>query len=144
MNNITGILIHYIIFAVIWYAAQTFGCLFLFAKTGSKKSMAFVPLLREKVLFDISVKNEKLGLVWLILAVVGLVGFFVGCYTSIQALAWIGVAAIVLAVILSIYRNFKQAKAFGKDIGTGIVLTLIAPLGNIILGKGDSEYRGKR
>ena len=73
MNNITGILIHYIIFAVIWYAAQTFGCLFLFAKTGSKKSLAFVPVLREKVLFDISVKNEKLGLVWLILAVVGLV-----------------------------------------------------------------------
>ena len=139
----TKILMTYAIFAVVWYVFQAVGCMFLFKKTNTSKVTAFIPLLREKALFDSSVKNDKLGLAWLGLAVAGLVCFFAGCFTEIQIVAWIGVVAIFAAVVLSIYRNFKEAKSFGRDIGTGLVLTLVAPLGNIILGKGDAEYRGK-
>ena len=139
----TKILVTYAVFAVIWYVFQALGCMLIFKKTGTSKATAFIPLVREKALFDISVKNAKLGLTWLVLAVAGLACFLAGCFAKIQIVAWIGVVAIVVAVVLSIYRNFKEAKAFGRDIGTGLVLTLIAPLGNIMLGKGDAEYRGK-
>lgn len=139
----TKILMNYAIFAVIWYVFQAIGCMFIFRKTGTSKAIAFIPLVREKALFDSSVKNAKLGLIWLVLAIVGLACFFAGCFAEIQIVAWIGVVVILVAVVLSIYRNFKEAKSFGRDVGTGLILTLVAPLGNIILGKGDAEYRGK-
>lgn len=139
----TKILMNYAIFAVIWYVFQAIGCMFIFRKTGTSKAIAFIPLVREKALFDSSVKNAKLGLIWLVLAIVGLACFFAGCFAEIQIVAWIGVVVILVAVLLSIYRNFKEAKSFGRDVGTGLILTLVAPLGNIILGKGDAEYRGK-
>ena len=105
--------------------------------------MAFIPLLREKALFDVSINNKKAGLVWLILAVAGLACFFAGSFMSIQILAWVGFAAMILAVVLAVYRNFKEAKAFGRGAGTAVILTLFDPLGNLIIGKGVSEYKGK-
>lgn len=142
MIESTKILITYAIIAVVWYVTQSLGCMFVFKKTGKKAATAFIPLLREKELFTISMKNTKAGLVWLILAVVGLVGFFAGSYLEIQILAWVGFVALVLAVILAIVRNFKQAKAFGRGAGSAVVLTLFDPLGNIIIGKSLSEYKG--
>ena len=41
------------------------------------------------------------------------------------------------------HRNFKEAKAFGRGAGTAVILTLFDPLGNLIIGKGVSEYKGK-
>ena len=110
----TKILMTYAVVAVVWYVVQTVGCMFLFKKTGTSKGMAFIPLLREKALFDVSINNKKAGLVWLI-----------------------------LAVVLAVYRNFKEAKAFGRGAGTAVILTLFDPLGNLIIGKGVSEYKGK-
>ena len=143
----TKILMTYAVIAVVWYVVQTLGCMFLFKKTGTSKATAFIPLLREKALFDVSMKDGKAGLVWLILAVAGLACFGVGCFLSIQILAWVGFAtlilAVVLAVVLAVYRNFKEAKAFGRGAGTAVILTLFDPLGNLIIGKGVSEYKGK-
>ena len=48
----TKILMTYAVVAVVWYVVQTVGCMFLFKKTGTSKGMAFIPLLREKALFD--------------------------------------------------------------------------------------------
>ena len=139
----TKILMTYAVIAVVWYVVQTLGCMFLFKKTGTSKATAFIPLLREKALFDVSMKDGKAGLVWLILAVSGLACFGVGCFLSIQILAWVGFATLILAVVLAVFRNFKEAKAFGRGAGTAVVLTLFDPLGNLIIGKGVSEYRGK-
>ncbi len=139
----TKILMTYAVVAVVWYVVQTVGCMFLFKKTGTSKGMAFIPLLREKALFDVSINNKKAGLVWLILAVAGLACFFAGSFMSIQILAWVGFAAMILAVVLAVYRNFKEAKAFGRGAGTAVILTLFDPLGNLIIGKGVSEYKGK-
>lgn len=139
----TKILMTYAVVAVVWYVVQTVGCMFLFKKTGTSKGMAFIPLLREKALFDVSINNKKAGLVWLILAVAGLACFFTGSFMSIQILAWVGFAAMILAVVLAVYRNFKEAKAFGRGVGTAVILTLFDPLGNLIIGKGVSEYKGK-
>ena len=139
----TKILMTYAAVAVVWYVVQTVGCMFLFKKTGTSKGMAFIPLLREKALFDVSINNKKAGLVWLILAVAGLACFFTGSFMSIQIFAWVGFAAMILAVVLAVYRNFKEAKAFGRGAGTAVILTLFDPLGNLIIGKGVSEYKGK-
>lgn len=139
----TKILMTYAVVAVVWYVVQTVGCMFLFKKTGTSKASAFIPLLREKTLFDVSMNQEKAGLTWLVLAVAGLVCFIGGCFTKIQIVAWVGFAALILAVVLSIYRNFKEAKAFGRGAGTAVILTLFDPLGNLIIGKGTSEYKGK-
>ena len=139
----TKILMTYAVVAVVWYVVQTVGCMFLFKKTGTSKGMAFIPLLREKALFDVSINNKKAGLVWLILAVAGLACFGVGCFLSIQILAWVGFVAVIMAVVLAVYRNFKEAKAFGRGAGTAVILTLFDPLGNLIIGKGVSEYKGK-
>ena len=49
----------------------------------------------------------------------------------------------IMAVVLAVYRNFKEAKAFGRGAGTAVILTLFDPLGNLIIGKGVSEYKGK-
>lgn len=143
MSELTMILITYAVIAVIWYVIQTIGCLGVFKKTESKKSLAFIPLLREKELFDISVENQKAGVTWLVLAVVGLAGFLAGSFTKIQILAWIGFVAIILAVILAIYRNYREAKSFGRGAGTAVILTLFDPLGNLIIGRSFSEYKGR-
>ena len=139
----TKILMTYAIVAVVWYVVQTVGCMFLFKKTGTSKATAFIPLLREKALFDVSMNNAKTGLVWLGLVVAGLVCFVAGCFMSIQILAWVGFVVVIMAVVLAVYRNFKEAKAFGRGAGTAVILTLFDPLGNLIIGKGVSEYKGK-
>ncbi|MGM9942063.1 MAG: DUF5684 domain-containing protein [Bulleidia sp.] len=144
MNEFTKIMITYAVIAVVWYVVQTIGCLGVFKKTESKKALAFIPLLREKELFDISMKDQKAGTIWLVLAVVGLVGFFGGSFTQIQILAWVGFISLILAIFLSIYRNYREAKAFGRGAGTAVILTLFDPLGNLIIGRSFSEYKGRK
>ncbi len=141
MTEQTKIYITYAVIFVLWYVLQTIGCMGVFKKAGVTKSKAFIPFVREMELFRISWADPKQGKIWLVCALVGLIGFIGGSFTQIQILAWVGVVGMILSTILSIRRNLKESKAFGRSTGTSALLIFLNPIGNIVIGRSSSEYR---
>ena len=85
--ELTKILTNYAVFAVIWYVLQTFGYFRLLRKTPANKVLAFIPVVRELVMFKLVWKSKFAGIVWFVCAIGGLALFLVSASTGCW-LAW--------------------------------------------------------
>ena len=140
--ELTKILTSYAIFAVIWYVLQTFGYLKVLRKTPENKLLAFVPVLRELVMFKLVWKSKYAGIIWFVCALGGLALFLAAANTGIQIIGWLGLVMMIISIAIHIKRSGKQAKAFSGGITT--LLIFANPIGNIVIGMGQAEYKGAK
>jgi hypothetical protein len=101
---------------VIGFLIMGFALMGMFKKAGEPTWAAFIPLYNIIVLLRISGLSP-----WLVL------------------LAFIPVANIVLAVLLSI----NTAKVFGKGVGTAVLLFFFSTIVYFVLSYGDARYLGR-
>ncbi|MDD6258406.1 MAG: DUF5684 domain-containing protein [Erysipelotrichaceae bacterium] len=144
MTESASIITNYIIVAVIWYVLQVIGHRSVFAKAGVSRAKAFIPVLREVEMFKLSWNDKKAGLVWLVCAIVGISGILIGSYANVQILGWIGLVAIIAALVLMIRRDSHESKAFRRGGGMTAALIFVNPIANIVIGKSTSEYQGAK
>jgi hypothetical protein len=140
-ENLT-IYISWGIFGLVWYILMAIGCMGEFKKAKVSTGKAFIPLLREVELFNISWKKPKMGIIWLACAAGGIVCLYAGSAVRLQIVAWLGAAAVIAAVVLMIMRDVRQSHAFGGRGGMTAGLILLNPIFNLVIGKNMAEYKG--
>ena len=140
--ELTKILTNYAIFAVIWYVLQTFGYFRLLRKTPANKIFAFIPVVRELVMFKLVWKSKVAGIIWFVCAIGGLALFLVSASTGLQVIGWLGLAMMISSIVIHIKRSGKQSKAFNLSGGITTLLIFANPIGNIVIGMGQAEYKG--
>ena len=77
---------------------------------------------------------------------IGIVSLALAVAVAVMTVTEVNIIFIAITVVFSVIIQtvfcFKLAKAFGKGIIMGLILTLTAGLGRIILGFGSSKYVG--
>lgn len=141
-SELTGIIVRWIIFYVIWYVLNAIGYRKQFQKAGIPPAIAFVPFLREVKVYQMTWKKKNMGLYWLIGNIGGILLTVVGAAANIQIIAWTGIILVVFSQVLQIMRTFKQAKAFNRGGGTVAGLIFLDPIWNVVIGQSTSEYKG--
>ena len=142
--ELTKSLTNYAIFAVIWYVLQTFGYLKVLRKTSVNKMLAFIPVLRELVMFKLVWKSKFAGIIWFICVIGGLALFLVAANTGLQIIGWLGLVMMIASIVIHIKRSRKQSKAFNLSGGITTLLIFVNPIGNIVIGMGQAEYKGAK
>ena len=142
--ELTKILTNYAIFAVIWYVLQTFGYFKLLRKTPANKILAFIPVVRELVMFKLVWKSKFAGIIWFVCAIGGLALFLVSAGTGLQIIGWLGLVMMIVSIVIHIKRSGKQSKAFNLSGGITTLLIFANPIGNIVIGMGQAEYKGAK
>ena len=142
--ELTKILTNYAIFAVIWYVLQTFGYFKVLRKTPENKLLAFIPVLRELVMFKLVWKAKYAGIIWFVCAIGGIALFLVSASTGLQIVGWLGLAMMIVSIVIHIKRSRKQSKAFNLSGGITTLLIFANPIGNIVIGMGQAEYKGAK
>lgn len=142
--ELTKILTNYAIFVVIWYVLQTFGYLKVLRKTSVNKMLAFIPVLRELVMFKLVWKSKFAGIIWFVCVIGGLALFLVAANTGLQIIGWLGLVMMIASIVIHIKRSGKQSKAFNLSGGITILLIFANPIGNIVIGMGQAEYKGAK
>ena len=142
--ELTKILTNYAIFAVIWYVLQTFGYLKVLRKTSVNKMLAFIPVLRELVMFKLVWKSKFAGIIWFVCAIGGLALFLVSASTGLQIIGWLGLVMMIVSIVIHIKRSGKQSKVFNLSGGITTLLIFANPIGNIVIGMGQAEYKGAK
>lgn len=140
-KELTSLAITYAVCVILWYGLQSYGHYLLFKKAKVNTNLAFIPLLREYKMFELTWKNPTVRLAW----VVGMVGFplfYLGSTFNIQIIAWLGLFMFIAGLVLSALRAFQEAKAYNKGAGIGVAIMFLAPVANIVLGKSDADYQG--
>ena len=72
------------------------GYLKVLRKTPENKMLAFIPVLRELVMFKLVWKSKYAGIIWFVCAIGGLALFLAAANTGIQIIGWLGLAMIML------------------------------------------------
>ena len=142
--ELTKILTNYAIFAVIWYVLQTFGYLKVLRKMSVNKMLAFIPVLRELVMFKLVWKSKFAGIIWFVCVIGGLALFLVAANTGLQIIGWLGLVMMIASIVIHIKRSGKQSKSFNLSGGITTLLIFANPIGNIVIGMGQAEYKGAK
>ena len=142
--ELTKILTNYAVFAVIWYVLQTFGYFRLLRKTPANKAFAFIPVVRELVMFKLVWKSKFAGIIWFVCAIGGLALFLVSASTGLQIVGWLGLVMMIASIVIHIKRSRTQSKAFNLSGGITTLLIFVNPIGNIVIGMGQAEYKGAK
>lgn len=142
--ELTKILTNYAVFAVIWYVLQTFGYFKLLRKTPANKILAFIPVVRELVMFKLVWKSKVAGIIWFVCAIGGLALFLAAANTGLQIVGWLGLVMMIASIVIHIKRSRKQSKAFNLSGGITTLLIFANPIGNIVIGMGQAEYKGAK
>lgn len=134
------ILTSYAIFGAIWYVLQTIAYLGLAKKMSFSKAIAFIPFVREVIVFQRTWKPLS-GLVWIILALGGASLFVLGATTEVQLIGWLGFVMVIASIVVWAIRNAKMASCFNRGFAVAVTLFFVNPFGNMVLGYSVSEYR---
>ena len=70
--------------------------------------------------------------------------FLAAANTGIQIIGWIGLVMMIASIVIHIKRSGKQAKAFNISGGITTLLIFANPIGNIVIGMGQAEYKGAK
>ena len=119
LSIVMGAFAAYALFIVILAIVMVAAMWIIFKKAGKPGWAAIVPIYNTVVMYQVAGINPWL----LLLALVPFVG------------------GLVIA-ILGIVATFRLAKAFGRGVGFGFGLLLLAPIFYLILAFGSSEYVG--
>ncbi|MBW9212444.1 MULTISPECIES: DUF5684 domain-containing protein [Terrabacteria group] len=140
-KELSSIITTYAIWGIIWYILQSYGHLLLFKKAKVNTVAAFIPFYREFRMFQLTWANKKVALIWAV-CILGLPLWWLGSATKIQVMAWFGLFAFIVALVLAAIRSFHETKAFNKGNGLAIGIIFAAPIVNIVLGRSDADYQG--
>lgn len=116
------ILIVYLVVLLAVVVAQIVAMWKIFTKAGEEGWKAIIPVYNMITLFKIAGLSPLFILVYLA-AIIPFIG-------------WIAVFG------MTVYLNYCLSKAFGKEVGFAIGLTLLGPIFYLILGFGKDEYIG--
>ena len=134
--ELTKILTNYAVFAVIWYVLQTFGYFRLLRKTPANKVLAFIPVVRELVMFKLVWKSKFAGIIWFVCAIGGLALFLVSASTGLQIVGWLGLVMMIASIVIHIKRSRKQSKAFNLSGGITTLGVFVMAVGSFGCGMG--------
>ncbi|MBF1110695.1 MAG: hypothetical protein HXL56_09365, partial [Solobacterium sp.] len=113
-------------------------------KTPANKIFAFIPVVRELVMFKLVWKSKVAGIIWFVCAIGGLALFLVAASTGLQIIGWLGLVMMIASIVIHIKRSGKQSKAFNLSGGITTLLIFANPIGNIVIGMGQAEYKGAK
>ena len=107
----------------------------IFQKAGIPGWKSLIPVYNAYLQFKICWKG------W-----VGLLSLALAVAVAVMTVTEVSIVYIAITVVFSVIIQtifcFKLAKAFGRGVIMGLILTLTAGLGRIILGFGNSRYVG--
>lgn len=115
----------------------------IFIKAGKAGWLSIIPVVNEWNLYDLSWSRT---IAWVFLAATIGTGFFrSGDVENRSALlVTIGGICAVILFVMTIIRDYKLAKAFGKGFGFFLGLVFLDPIFMVILGFGDAVYQGRQ
>lgn len=138
-----SIMISYIVFGVLWYVSHSIGMRKLFQRSGKSAGLAFIPLWREVVLFQLVWQKKNMGLIWLATFVLGNGMYFGGAASKIQFLGWTGLVLIIASVYLWIRKCYKESRAYNTGNGTAAGLIFMNMIFTVCLAfNKNAEYKG--
>ena len=115
----------------------------LFKKTGKPGWHSLIPVLSDIQEYSLC-WNGWFGLLY-ILSGVGMLTLLIGILKEIIPGNNLTAIAMVICqigfIVLTLVESLKLSKAFGKKIGTGILLFLTGPIGRMILGFSKAKYQ---
>ena len=126
-------------FGIVYFILSVIADWKIFTKAGEAGWKSIIPVLSDYTEYGICWKSS-LGLSYGVGTL--LVQFMSGGELSTVILVCCCVLS-VLCLVLHCVESIKLAKAFGKGMGFGIGLILLAPIFRLILGFGGARYIGK-
>lgn len=124
---------------LVWFILELVTAWKVFVKYGEPGWKGLVPFYSDFVEFG-KVWSPAMGLVYVVCDVFK----FVNSYAELSgAIGAICTCAEIVGLIIGIIFAAKKSKAFGHKFGMTLVLIFFPFIGNLVLGFGKSEYKGK-
>lgn len=125
------------VFAVIWYVLTALGYLKMFKKAGEAGWKGFVPFLNQYTLYKLTWKP----MFFWIFIVAAVIMQLLGSPES-TALTIVSLIVSIVVIVISVKYRINIAKAYGKGVGTGILMIFFPFIVCLVLGFGKSQYVG--
>lgn len=133
---LAGIVITIGVISLIGYLVTALGFSKIFKKAGEKGWKAFIPIFNVYTRFKIA-WNVKSFWIWFLAMAVAYCAPYLGQNAVISVLT-LAAGIVGIAFTIKLYVNF--AKAFGKGVGTALLLYFFPFIMSLVLGFGKAEY----
>ncbi len=125
-----------LLLVVLWYVLQVVAYWRIFTKAGEKGWKSIIPFYNTYIQYKLTWKTSWFW-IYAVLVIIGI--FFSDSTGLLGIIATISTAA---GGVVSILSSYKLSLAFGHGVGYAVGLVFINPIFMLILGLGDSWYRG--
>ncbi|MCC8059594.1 MAG: DUF5684 domain-containing protein [Clostridiales bacterium] len=125
-----------LVLAVIWYILQAIAYWKIFTKAGEPGWKSLIPIYNLYTQYKITWDTH---MYWLLLICSGLAVYFSGSHGF---LSYIGSALSLVTMVINLISTWKYSRAFGHGVLFALGLLFFAPVFQLILGFGSSEYVG--
>ena len=133
----------YIFGGIIWWILQAIANWRIFTKAGEAGWKSIIPIYGDYVSYRIAWKPSRFWLLFILQIVASAMQSVIDTYNVDNLwLSLFTIIVIIIAIVISIIYCVKLARAFGKGIIFTIGLILFQPIFMLILGFGNSKYRG--
>lgn len=126
-----------LIIALIWYLLASIGRFKMLKKAGEAGWKGFIPIYNRYMLYKISWKPAMFAVYFVAAIITPFIGNPENTILSIISLA-LSIVIIVVTVKMCLYT----AKAFGRGVGTGVLLIFFPFIMYLVLGFGKAQYIG--
>lgn len=127
----------YVIFILIWYVLQAIAYWRIFTKAGEAGWKAIIPFYNSYIQYKLCWETKYFWIAF----IGGFIGIFIHQMTG-GIISLLGGALYMAASLLGLIGTHKLSTAFGHGFGYTIGLIFLGPIFMLILGFGNSEYRG--
>ena len=124
---------------LVWFFVSAIGYFKMFRKAGQRSWFAFIPLLREYVLFNMAWTVKAFVISTVMLAVLQ-----ISNTQENLSLSLLGAVCGIVWIVMQVKLVIRVAKAFGKDGVWAFLLFVVPFIATLILGFGSAKYVGNR
>lgn len=133
----------YVVGGIIWWILQAIANWRIFTKAGEAGWKSIIPIYGDYVSYRIAWKPSYFWLLFIMQIIVSAMQSAVDDYNVDSILlSLLIIVGTIITIVIGVIYSIKLARAFGKGTGFTIGLIFFQPIFMLILGFGDSEYRG--
>lgn len=126
------------VFSLILLVLELITAYKVFEKYGLAGWKGLIPVYSDYLEYG-KVWTKNLGIFY---AVISVFSAIVGAMKIGGALEFIADICYIVAFVMNIMFASKKSKAFGKKLGTTLLLIFFPFIGNLYIGFGDAQYQG--
>lgn len=126
-----------VILAIVWYLLHIIAAWRIFTKAGEAGWKSLIPVYNLYIQYKISWNTAMFWAAFLGIMIGSMMNSFGGASVSD-----IGAVIALAGMVINLIDTHKLSKAFGHGLAFTLGLIFLAPIFNLILGLGNSEYQG--